>query len=116
MATKKAVSKAAQELGRRGGLKGGAARAASMTSEQRSSVAKRAAAARWNKEYPLPPPGHDVHHDGPALECVVPEGTSIAAAGTYTPAALAAEVTRWHPTHRWTWNESTQLFDVEPKR
>ena len=40
---------AAVELGRKGGLKGGKARAESMTPEQRSEAAKRAAAARWNK-------------------------------------------------------------------
>lgn len=34
-------------LGRRGGLKGGKARAAKMTSEQRSAAAKKAARARW---------------------------------------------------------------------
>ena len=39
--------KAAQESGRRGGLKGGAARAATLTSEQRSEIAKKAAEARW---------------------------------------------------------------------
>jgi hypothetical protein len=38
---------AAVELGRKGGLKGGKARAANMTAEQRSAAAKRAAAARW---------------------------------------------------------------------
>jgi hypothetical protein len=38
---------AAVELGRKGGLKGGKARAESMTPEQRSEAAKRAAAARW---------------------------------------------------------------------
>jgi hypothetical protein len=37
----------AQRNGRSGGLKGGKARAASMTPEQRSAVAKKAAAARW---------------------------------------------------------------------
>ena len=36
-------------LGRRGGLKGGKARAASLTSEQRSQIARRAAASRWGK-------------------------------------------------------------------
>ena len=41
---------AAQELGRLGGLKGGKARAASMTPEQRKEVAKRAAAKRWGKK------------------------------------------------------------------
>ena len=38
---------AAVALGRKGGLKGGKARAASMTPEQRSDAAKRAATARW---------------------------------------------------------------------
>ena len=38
---------AAVALGRKGGLKGGKARAASMTPEQRSEAARRAAAARW---------------------------------------------------------------------
>ncbi len=38
---------AAVSLGRRGGLRGGKARAASMTPEQRSEVARKAAAARW---------------------------------------------------------------------
>ncbi len=38
---------AAVALGRRGGLKGGKARAARMTPEERSASARRAAAARW---------------------------------------------------------------------
>jgi hypothetical protein len=38
---------AAVALGRRGGLKGGKARAAKMTPEQRSEAARRAAKARW---------------------------------------------------------------------
>jgi hypothetical protein len=38
---------AAIALGRKGGLKGGKARAASMTPEQRSEAARKAAAARW---------------------------------------------------------------------
>ena len=38
---------AAVALGRKGGLKGGKARAASMTPEQRSESARKAAAARW---------------------------------------------------------------------
>lgn len=41
---------AAVELGRRGGLKGGAARAASLTDERRSEIARKAAATRWHKE------------------------------------------------------------------
>jgi hypothetical protein len=40
---------AAVALGRKGGLKGGAARAASMTPEQRAEIAKKGAAARWKK-------------------------------------------------------------------
>lgn len=38
---------AAVALGRKGGLKGGKARAASMTPEQRSEAARKAAQARW---------------------------------------------------------------------
>ena len=38
---------AAVALGRKGGLKGGKARAASMTAEQRSEAARKAARARW---------------------------------------------------------------------
>jgi hypothetical protein len=36
-------------LGRRGGLKGGRARAASMTPEERAESASKAAAARWSR-------------------------------------------------------------------
>lgn len=39
---------AAVALGRRGGLKGGKARAAKMTPEQRSDAARHAATARWS--------------------------------------------------------------------
>ncbi len=38
---------AAVSLGRRGGLKGGRARADKLTPEQRSAIARKAAAARW---------------------------------------------------------------------
>jgi hypothetical protein len=38
---------AAVALGRKGGLKGGKARAAKLTAEQRSEIARRAATARW---------------------------------------------------------------------
>ncbi len=40
---------AAVELGRKGGLKGGRARAERMTAEERSKAAQRAARARWTK-------------------------------------------------------------------
>jgi len=40
---------AAVALGRLGGLKGGAARAKSLTKDQRSQIAKKAATSRWQK-------------------------------------------------------------------
>jgi len=40
---------AAVELGRRGGLKGGKARAAKLSPEERSEIARKAAEARWSK-------------------------------------------------------------------
>jgi hypothetical protein len=41
---------AAVELGRRGGLKGGVARAARMTPEERTASARLAAVARWSRD------------------------------------------------------------------
>jgi hypothetical protein len=41
---------AAVALGRKGGLKGGTARSASMTPERRAEIAHNAAKARWNKK------------------------------------------------------------------
>ncbi len=41
---------AAVELGRLGGLKGGKARAESLTDEQLSEIGKKGAKARWNKK------------------------------------------------------------------
>lgn len=41
---------AAVELGRKGGLKGGKARAAKMTAEERSEAARRAATTRWQAQ------------------------------------------------------------------
>jgi len=40
---------AAVALGRKGGLKGGKARAAKMTPEERSEAARKAALARWGR-------------------------------------------------------------------
>ena len=40
---------AAVELGRKGGMKGGKARAAKLTAEERSESARKAAQARWQK-------------------------------------------------------------------
>ena len=44
-------SQAAALLGRKGGLKGGKARAAKLSPKKRSAIAKRAAAARWRKSH-----------------------------------------------------------------
>lgn len=40
---------AAVSLGRRGGLKGGKARAKKLSAEQRSEIARKAAAVRWGR-------------------------------------------------------------------
>lgn len=40
---------AAVALGRKGGLKGGKARAAKLTAQQRSDIARKAATARWSR-------------------------------------------------------------------
>lgn len=42
----------ASAMGRKGGLKGGASRARSLTPEQRASIASKAANARWGKTKP----------------------------------------------------------------
>ena len=39
----------AQEDGKKGGIKGGAARAKKLTAEERSEIAKKAAATRWKR-------------------------------------------------------------------
>ena len=41
---------AAAALGRKGGLKGGPARAAALSPKKRSAIAKKAAAARWGSK------------------------------------------------------------------
>jgi hypothetical protein len=41
---------AAVELGRRGGLKGGKARAKKLSAKQRSDIARKAAATRWQDQ------------------------------------------------------------------
>ncbi len=43
------IKAAASALGRKGGLKGGNARAKALTAKKRSEIAKKAAAARWSK-------------------------------------------------------------------
>jgi hypothetical protein len=47
-----AKNKAAVALGKIGGKKGGVARAAALTPEQRAEIAKKAAASRWGKPKP----------------------------------------------------------------
>lgn len=44
-------NQAAVELGRLGGLKGGKARAAKLSAEERSKIAKQAADKRWKKDH-----------------------------------------------------------------
>lgn len=41
---------AATEASRKGGLKGGKARAKTLTSKQRAAIAKKAASARWHQK------------------------------------------------------------------
>lgn len=41
------IKAAASAMGRKGGLKGGKARAEALTQEERTAIAKKAAAARW---------------------------------------------------------------------
>lgn len=47
--TEAAVSRAAKLLANRGASKGGKARAAKLTDEERRAIARKAAQARWNK-------------------------------------------------------------------
>lgn len=47
---KKEKNPAAVALGKLGGLKGGKARAASLTAKQRKEIARNAANSRWRKE------------------------------------------------------------------
>jgi hypothetical protein len=44
-----AKNPAAVALGRRGGMRGGKARAAKLSARQKSDIARKAARARWNK-------------------------------------------------------------------
>ena len=44
------LSRLARELGRRGGMKDGKARAEKLTRKRRSAIAKKAAKARWAKK------------------------------------------------------------------
>jgi len=48
--TRRRIAKAAEELGRLGGIKGGRARAAKLTVAERRAIASKAAAARWKKQ------------------------------------------------------------------
>ncbi len=44
------IKAAAAALGRKGGLKGGKARAKALTAKQRTEIAKKGAASRWAKK------------------------------------------------------------------
>jgi hypothetical protein len=44
-----AISKYLAEIGRKGGLKGGKARAEKLSARKRKAIAREAAKARWNK-------------------------------------------------------------------
>jgi hypothetical protein len=46
----KKKNKAAQMLGKLGGLKGGPARAKALSPERKKAIARKAAEARWKKE------------------------------------------------------------------
>ena len=48
-------------LGRKGGLKGGKARAESLTAKQRSAIAKKAARTRWQKQPVASGPSEPAH-------------------------------------------------------
>jgi hypothetical protein len=50
VAMKRKKDPAAVSLGRKGGLKGGPARAAKMTQQQRTESARKAVNARWSKQ------------------------------------------------------------------
>jgi hypothetical protein len=54
-APERAKNPAAVALGKLGAAKGGAARAAKLSPEQRQEVARKAAAARWKKSVPEAP-------------------------------------------------------------
>lgn len=47
---KTAIQQYLAEIGRKGGLKGGKARADKLTPEQRKEIAKKAAKSRWSKK------------------------------------------------------------------
>jgi hypothetical protein len=49
VAPERAPASPAHEFARKGGLKGGKARAASLSPEKRKAIAKKAAASRWKK-------------------------------------------------------------------
>jgi hypothetical protein len=49
----KEKSAAAVKRGKKGGVKGGKTRAANLTAEQRSKIARKAALARWKKARPV---------------------------------------------------------------
>lgn len=65
---------AAVELGRRGGLKGGQARAEKLSAERRSRIARMAAEIRWAKR-----------ENSPQLQAQIRQGYRDYLAGSYRP-------------------------------
>lgn len=63
-------NQAAAELGRRGGLKGGAARAANMTQEERTEASRQAALARWAR-VAASEEGHPRNPDGEPFKFIL---------------------------------------------
>jgi uncharacterized membrane protein YdbT with pleckstrin-like domain len=51
-AERDAVTKYLADIGRRGGIKGGKARAANLSDERKQEIARKAAQARWNRGKP----------------------------------------------------------------
>lgn len=79
MRTKK--NRHAATLGRAGGLKGGAARAAALSPEERAAIAKDAAAARWSKGVPKATYLGDLNIGDMTLPCaVLSNGTRVVSA------------------------------------
>jgi P63C domain len=95
----------AVELGRQGGKKGGKARAAVMTPEQRSEAARTASLARWSAEkgVRLAPYASELNLGGMILDCaVLDDGTRV-----LSQRAVSAALSRYRPGGRGTDPEGT---------
>lgn len=65
--SKSKISQSASEIGRKGGLVGGHARAAALTPKETMTIARHAAYLRWYEECPVPCPycGNENNFFGP---------------------------------------------------